>query len=63
MLLKELNKEEYLSFTNNHNTHFLQSFEWGELSKTRGYTPYYLGLIDKNKIVATALLLKKDLLK
>lgn len=62
MLLKELNKEEYLSFTNNHNTHFLQSFEWGELSKTRGYTPYYLGLIDKNKIVATALLLKKDLL-
>ena len=61
MKLIELEKEEYIDFTNKNNAHFLQSYEWGQLSKTRGYKAYYLGLYDDNKLVATALLLKKNL--
>lgn len=61
MKLKELEKEEYIDFTKKNNAHFLQSYEWGQLSKKRGYIPYYLGMYDDNKLVATALLLKKNL--
>ena len=62
MELVTLNEKEYRSFTDKMNTHFLESYEWGELSLKRGFTPYYIGLKDKNTIVATALLLKKNLL-
>lgn len=57
-----LSEKEYRSFTeNNKNTHFLESYEWGSVSKLRGLTPIYVGVKDKNKIIATALLLKKQL--
>lgn len=57
-----LSEKEYRKFTeNNKNTHFLESYEWGELSKIRGLIPIYAGVKEKNKIVATALLLKKKL--
>ena len=62
MQLIELNENEYKKFTESNNAHFLQSYEWGELSKTRGFIPYYVGLKKDNDIVASALLLKKDLI-
>ena len=61
MQLIELNETEYKEFTSNNNAHFLESYEWGELSKKRGYTPYYIGLKDNSIIKCSALLLKKDL--
>lgn len=63
--LIRLDKEIYDDFVKNHKTksHFLQSYAWGELSKTKKHlTPYYLGLVDENKnILGTALLLQKHL--
>lgn len=56
-----LNKEEYIEFTEKHNAHFLESYEWGQVSKIRGLEPYYIGLKDDNKIVCSALMLKKSL--
>ena len=64
MELRVLEKNEYESFvkTNPYKSHFLQSYDWGELvKKERGLTPYYLGLDDKGKIVGASLLLKKSL--
>lgn len=62
--LVKLKEEKYENFLKQQpKSHFLQSYSWGELSKVKkNLTPYYLGLIDKNKtIVATALLLQKHL--
>lgn len=57
-----LSEQEYRNFTeNNKDTHFLQSYEWGEVSKLKGWKPYYLGIKNNDKIIATALLLKKTL--
>lgn len=61
--LVTLEKEEYENFTKNHiRSHFLHSYAWGEVSKTRGQIPHYLGVKENDKIVATALLLEKKLL-
>ena len=62
MNLIELSKEDYIDFTNKHNAHFLESYAWGEVSKYRGYKVYYLGLVDNNKIKASALVLERKLL-
>ena len=62
MKLVEIKENEYREFTNKHNVHFLQSYEWGKVAKTRGNKPFYCGLYDDNKLVATALLLKKNLI-
>lgn len=64
MKLVELEKEKYESFVKNnkYKSHFLQSYSWGELCKEkRGLTPYYLGLVEKDKVLAATLLLKKSL--
>ncbi len=64
MKLVELEKDKYESFVKNnkYKSHFLQSYSWGELCKEkRGLTPYYLGLIEKDKVLAATLLLKKSL--
>ncbi len=64
MELKVLKKKEYESFvkSNPYKSHFLQSYDWGELAKERrGLIPYYLGLDDDGKIVGATLLLKKNL--
>ncbi len=60
----DLSKKEYTAFFNKFPySHFLQSYAWGETNKeTRGKTPCYVGLKDdKNKLVAAALLLKKEM--
>ena len=64
MELRVLEKNEYEKFVKNnpYKSHFLQSYDWGQLSREeRGLTPYYLGLDDNGKIVVATLLLKKSL--
>ncbi len=61
MLLVELKEKEYRYFVESNNAHFLESYEWGQLSNKEGWTSYYVGLKDNKKILATALLLKKSL--
>ena len=60
-----IEKEKYEKFVSKHKTksHFLQSYCWGDFSKNNKHnTPYYVGLVDdKNKLVATALLLERKL--
>lgn len=60
----ELDKKEYENFikNNKYRSHFLKSYAWGEFSKKmKKLVPYYLGLKDKDKIVASTLLLEKKL--
>ncbi len=64
MKLVKLEKDKYDSFVRNnkYKSHFLQSASWAELCKEkRGLTPYCLGLVENNKILAATLLLKKSL--
>ena len=59
--IKDLSEKEYRSFwRKTPNNHFMQSYEWGQVQKeSRDLIPCYIGLKDKDKLVATALLLKK----
>ena len=59
--IKDLKENEYRDFwRQTPNNHFMQSYEWGQVQKkSRDQIPCYIGLKDKNKLVATALLLKK----
>lgn len=62
--VEDLTPKEYIEFFNSFPySHFLQSYAWGEaIKETRGKIPYYVGLKDEdNKLVAAALLLKKNL--
>lgn len=60
--IENISETEYRKFTEERkDTHFLESYEWGEVSKTRNFIPAYVGVKEKNKLVATALLLKKSL--
>lgn len=61
--IDNLEKEEYENFVKSYaKTHFLQSYYWGQASKTRGLIPHYVGIKENDKLVATALLLEKKLL-
>lgn len=60
--IDNIKRDDYTNFVLNHQTsHFLKSYEWGVVSRKRGLTPHYVGLEEKNKLVATALLLEKKL--
>ena len=61
--LVELDSEKYENYVKNHEkSHFLQSYYWGEFSKLKkNLTPYYLGLVDNEKILGACLLLQKKL--
>ena len=63
--LIELESNKYEEYVKNHKykSHFLQSYYWGEFSKSKkNLTPYYLGLVDeKNNILGACLLLQKKL--
>ena len=61
--IKNLSEKEYQElWKKTTNNHFMQSYEWGQAcEKNRGQIPCYVGLKnDKNKLVAAALLLKKE---
>lgn len=60
--IENVEKEEYSKFVQNHKySHFLKSYEWSEVAKLKGWIPFCVGLKENNKLVATALLLKKRL--
>jgi len=63
--IEEIDKEKYEKFVEHHKTksHFLQSYDWGLFSQdNKNTTPYYVGLVDdKNKLIATALLLQRKM--
>ena len=63
--ITDIDKKKYDKFVKKHPTkgHFLQSYAWGEFSKSaKGLTPHYVGLVDKSdNLVCTALLLQKKL--
>ena len=59
--IKDLKENEYRDFwRSTPNNHFMQSYEWGQVQKkSRDQIPCYIGLKNKGKLVAAALLLKK----
>lgn len=62
VFIEKVDEKAFSDFVSTHEKgHFLQSYEWGEVSKLKGWTPFYVGLKAKDKLVATALLLKKCL--
>ena len=42
-------------------THFLGSYVWGDVSRLRGWQPFYVGVKENGELAATALVLKKPL--
>ena len=61
--ITNIDKKEYEDFVLNSNkSHFMQSTYFGEIMKSKNFTPYIVGLKDNGKLVATALLLKKNLI-
>ena len=62
MKLKSLNEKEFKKFADKHEQiTFHQTKEWANLKEENGWVPYYVGLEDKDKIVAGALLLAKKI--
>ena len=60
--LENVNEEEYETFVKNHKkSHFMQSYYWGEVMKHKHFKPHYVGLKKNGQLVATALLLEKNL--
>ena len=63
--ITDIPKDKYDEFvkSNEMKSHFLQSYAWGVFSKeSRGLIPYYVGMVnDDDELVASALLLKKEL--
>ena len=62
MKLTEITKEEFKKFADKHpQITFHQTIEWANLKKKNNWKSYFVGLKDKNKIVAAALLVGKEL--
>ena len=62
--VSDVKKKDFDSFVLSHsNVSFMQSSTWGEFwSKEMNRKPYYVGIVDKKKkLVAAALLFKKEL--
>ncbi len=62
--IENVEPKKYDQFVEHHpKSHFLQSYVWGQFSmKARNLVPYYVGLEDDHgELIATALLLKKEL--
>ena len=62
--ITNVDKDRYEKFVkSSKKPHFLQSYAWGEFAyKEKNVTPLYVGMEDDNKkLVATALILKKNL--
>lgn len=61
--IENVNNKEYDEFLKKNESHFMQTREFGEVSKYSGFIPHIVGLKDNNKLVCTALLLEKRVLK
>lgn len=56
----ELTEEEFSKFSRNHEeASFYQTTEWGTLKKDNGWDSHFVGIKEKNKIIAASLLLSK----
>ncbi len=59
--IKNIEEKEYIEFAQKHQAHFMQTWAWGMVNKeSRNLTPCFVGLKDKNKLIAATLLLKKQ---
>lgn len=62
MKLKTLSEKEFQKFAdNNPEITFYQTKSWAHLKKKNGWIAHYLGLEDKNNLVAASLILAKTL--
>ncbi len=64
-LIENLSKAQFNGFAKSPavKSHFLGSYEWGEVTnKTGSWKPYYIGVAKNDTLIATALLLQKPLL-
>ncbi len=61
--IENISREEFEQFalSGGPHAHFLHSYAWGQVAATRGWIPFYVGVRQGEKLVATALLLKKRL--
>lgn len=60
--INNITKKEYENFMkNNKNSHFMQSYDFGQIRKEKGFIPHYVGLKDKDNLICAALLLQKKL--
>ena len=53
--------DEYV--LNSYKPHYLQTSTWGEVNRKRGLIPHFLQLKDNNRIVGSAMLVEKKILK
>lgn len=62
--IENVKKEDFEEFVKNnpYKSHFMQSYAWGEVMKNKNFSPHFVGLEEQGKLVATALLLQKNLL-
>ena len=61
--LDYIDKNEYEEFVRNSSySHFMQSYDFGQIRKEKNFNPIYIGLKKNKKLVCTALLLEKKLL-
>lgn len=63
---EKLGRDEFnslaLQYGSRVKAHFLSSYEWGEVSARRNRTPFYTGVYENGRLVATALVLKRSLI-
>lgn len=60
MEFKEIDKKTFDKFATKHEqANFSQTSDWANVKKINGWNSYFLGLYDKNKLVAATLLLSK----
>ena len=62
--IENISKKEFEQFvsTNSNKGHFMQSYYWGNVSKSKKFKPHYVGLKENDELIATALLLEKKLI-
>jgi len=60
MIIKELDKDEYIELSHKFNLHPLQSYAWGEL-KRPDWTPLRLGVYNKEDIISILTILIKSM--
>lgn len=62
---EQLGREEFDGFARDNagrvKTHFLGSYEWGEVSRVRNWQPFYTGVKENGRLVATMLVLRRTL--
>ncbi len=61
--VEDIDKKEYEDFVLNSNkSHFMQSYYFGQIQKSKEFIPHYVGLRKGKKLVASALVLEKKIL-